>query len=64
MNRKKMFDSPQERRRAVMCILAVLLMLIMTAPSFASNEKAEEGKKIPPKVKDLMNGINEVFHWR
>ena len=26
--------------------------------------KAEEGKKIPPKVKDLMNGINEVFHWR
>lgn len=46
MNRKKMFDSPQERRRAVMCILAVLLMLIMTAPSFASNEKAEEGKKV------------------
>lgn len=27
-------------------------------------ENAEENKRIPPKVKELMDEINNVFHWR
>ena len=47
MTRKNDHDNHLWRKRAVMCISAILLTLILTAPSFASNgDKSDDAKKV------------------